>query len=130
MREQVKTSAGTQLRANPVLLGVLAALTASILLSALTGAVVYFSSLGEGVLPIATTATSMLSVFVGGAYAGKRANSLGWLHGGLSGLAFVGVLAVLGWLALPGTPVAGALGARLAYGFVVGSAGGVFGVNL
>lgn len=70
-----------------------------------------------------------LAVAAGGFYAGRKAQRLGWLHGGLSGLLYV---LLLSWMLAPEfglAQLATAVWLREAlFAFVAGTVGGVIGV--
>ncbi|MFO7310631.1 MAG: TIGR04086 family membrane protein [Bacillota bacterium] len=72
---------------------------------------------------------NLLAVGAGGFAAGRRAHRLGWLHGGLVGVAY---LLLVSWMLSPGEGIgalATAAGLKTAaYGFMAGALGGVLGV--
>lgn len=113
-----------------VLKGALLALLISAIVCVLTSVVLYFTSLTEGLVPYAVYITSILSIIVGAAYAARKANVKGWLHGGLTGLIYVLVLAVFALIFDLGFEVDMNYGMKLLIGFFAGALGGILGLNL
>jgi putative membrane protein (TIGR04086 family) len=70
-----------------------------------------------------------VAIFLGGMVSGKRAGNKGWYHGGLLGLLYGLIVAIIGFLAFDAgikaqTPV------LVTFCFLLGSLGGILGVNL
>jgi putative membrane protein (TIGR04086 family) len=70
-----------------------------------------------------------VAIFLGGMVSGKRAGNKGWYHGGLLGLLYGLIVAIVGFLAFDAgikvqTPV------LVTFCFLLGSLGGMLGVNL
>ncbi|MBX6378152.1 MAG: TIGR04086 family membrane protein, partial [Clostridia bacterium] len=102
------------------------ALAAGAALAAALAAVVAYTSLSESYVPLVLHYAGLLVMACGGLVAGRRADALGWLHGGLAAVLAAAVAVLL-------APAGGAValswpGVLLA--FLAGSLGGVIGVNL
>lgn len=110
--------------------GVLTAIVVCLAATAILGVALHFTSLSERVLPAAATAVAAISVFAGGVQAGVRSSHAGWLHGGVSGALFSIGMWLLAGVAFDIRASLSALIIRLACGFAIGVAGGVFGINM
>jgi putative membrane protein (TIGR04086 family) len=113
-----------------ILRGTVLALVISLLVCLLLSLVLFLTPVSERVVPYAVYITSIFSIIIGSAYAAKRIQSKGWLNGGITGLTFILVLLVL-------TKVFGLdlslnlhLFTKLVLAFVLGSIGGILGLNL
>lgn len=114
--------------ARAVASGTLLSVVATFLGGLVIGLVVSLTHWSEA--PRSLLSFGYLSIAVGGVLAGKIARRTGWLHGGLVGIAYMVITALL-----PGDGALEALtsvrfitGASL--GFVVGAVGGMLGVNM
>lgn len=113
-----------------ILKGTVLALVISLLVCLLLSLVLFLTPVSERVVPYAVYITSIFSIIIGSAYAAKRIQTKGWLNGGITGLTFILVLLVL-------TKVFGLdlslnlhLFTKLVLAFVLGSIGGILGLNL
>lgn len=89
--------------------------------------VVTATSLTEGVARWFMVAGGSISIMVGSSQTGRRIGKAGWLNGGLTGLAYALVLILLALLL--DLPLSSRSLITLVAGFILGAAGGVFGVN-
>lgn len=110
--------------------GVIAMFVLTLILSAGLAAAIYFTDVTEGDLAGVLYYAGVVTVAAGGAVAGRRAETRGWLHGGLAGVGYVLVSLAVGSLLFPGAALLAGLGGKLATAFAAGAVGGVVGVNL
>lgn len=110
--------------------GTVLALVISLLVCLLLSLALFLTPVPERIVPYAVYITSIFSIIIGSAYAAKRIQSKGWLNGGLTGLTFIVILLIL-------TKVFGLdldmnlnLLTKLLLAFVLGSIGGILGLNL
>ncbi len=113
-----------------VLMGAVVAFVVSLVASGILGAVMLRATFSEGLLPLIMTLTTYASVAAGGLYTGYKAETLGWLNGGLAGLAYVLALAIVGALLFPQTVTAAAMVKKALASFAVGAFGGTVGINM
>jgi len=96
----------------------------------IVGTIMFATDLTLNRLPaVAPDLLIILSVIGGSLYAVRRGAGNGWLHGGLTGLGYVLVTALGGYLLAGGADFQVVL-SRLVLGFVIGSISGVIAVNL
>jgi putative membrane protein (TIGR04086 family) len=113
---------------SPILTGIVATLTLMLVGSVVTSLFLQFSSFSEASMPVATYVVNGLSLFIGGLLAGRRGGQKGWYFGGLTGLSYFILLVLIGFLAFDVVPKINSL-IYLAFSFLVGAFGGIFGVN-
>lgn len=129
VRERLHSSSPLHVRA--VLVGAAVALATVVLASGILAVAVYWTALTELQLNHLLYYSGMLATALGGFLAARTANQRGWLHGGIAGLIYVLVGAVLGHLLFPHQPTPLAqLGPRMLLGFVLGALGGILGMLL
>lgn len=110
--------------------GALVALFSSVIICTLLGIAFFLAGVPEDMFPFTSDAIIIVSTAIGGAYAGRRALSLGWLHGTLTGLGYIAVMALVA-LAFARTGMKTAiLASRVAVALVIGAIGGMIGVSL
>ncbi len=115
---------------SPNVLGTALAYSISLLVFVLSSLLFAYTPLPETVLPYLTYLTSIVSVLVGGIYAGGKTGHKGWKNGGIIGiLYFVGLFLLSFFL---GVQIVFGLQlfARAVLAFVIGAIGGIIGVNL
>lgn len=117
------------LKLSPIGVGAFVSLMTTLVLSSLISIVVYFTSVSEQMVPLLVNVSGVIAIFAGGSLAGRRASCMGWIHGGLTGMAstvilYVGVSSFSAGIGLL------LLLKQLACSFVIGGLGGAFGVNL
>lgn len=110
--------------------GVIATFLLTVLAAAVLAIGVYLTDLTEAHVSGILYYLGLVAVAVGGAVASRRAGSFGWLHGGLSGLAYVLLSIILGAILFPGSQVFMEAAGKLIMGTVSGIIGGVAGINL
>lgn len=109
--------------------GLLIALLLSFIFLALNTLLLYFSPLSEAYVPYLIFGGTLLSIFWGSVYVGKRTEEKGWLRGGLTGLFYVLTLMLFCFLfnvsIEPGINIL----TKLFLGFAFGTLGGILGIN-
>jgi putative membrane protein (TIGR04086 family) len=113
-----------------ILRGTVLALIISLLVLLLLSLVLYLTPVPERVVPYAVYITSIFSIIIGSAYAAKRIQSKGWLNGGLTGLTFIIILLILTRVFGLDADINLHLITKLLLAFVLGSIGGILGLNL
>ena len=113
-----------------VLAGIVTAFAASLALSAVLAAVIYFTDVTETSIGGVLYYLGIVTVLLGGAVAGRAAPGRGWLHGGLAGLGYVVISLTLGSVLFPGSALLAGIATKLVLAFVAGAVGGIVGVNL
>ena len=78
----------------------------------------------------AVVVISAISILFGGVRIAKEVDSMGWLHGGLVGFLYMGILVILSFLILPSFSFGWSIAVDLFLGFIVGVLAGILGVNL
>lgn len=130
MRPRVAEISSREPGFNPraLITGTVFTLTASIITAGVVAALVYTTSVTETYLSLALYSMGLLTLALGGTVAARKAECLGWLHGGLTAL-------ISATLILIGIAFASDVSAdeviRLAlFAFLAGVIGGIIGVNL
>lgn len=113
---------------SPLLTGLLVSFTIVLLGSVITALLLRFTATPESSLPSFTYSINGLALLVGGWFAGRKAKQRGWLYGGLTGILYVGIILLIGFLAFDtAMRVQPLLFILCATG--LGAIGGIFGVN-
>jgi putative membrane protein (TIGR04086 family) len=89
----------------------------------------YRTLLPEPLLPTIMGAVNLVALVCGGYFAGRRAEAMGWLNGGLAGLLYTLLLIGLGAFFFPGPTAVLAVLRRIVVAFVLGALGGTVGIN-
>ena len=115
---------------SPILVGAVLAYLVSLSVFVLASLLFAYTPLPEIVLPYMTYIASLISIFIGGLYSGGKIGQQGWKNGGFTGLIYFVGLFLLSFF----------LGTQIVYGlqlllravmaFVIGSIGGIVGVNI
>lgn len=113
-----------------ILAGLGASLVTALACSVLVALIFYTVDLTPNYQALAVSLINGLSFVVGGAYAGRSARSLGWLHGAVTAGLFVLLALVFALVVFPGLPGWLILFRRLAVALAVGALAGIIGVNL
>ncbi len=111
-----------------VFTGWLLALLVAVMLTALLALALLKTGLSELYLPHLVNGLGFVSILAGSMMAARRARSLGWFHGCLTGVLFICIgygISLLFFAPVPplGTP-------RIVFAALAGITGGVLGVNL
>ncbi|HHY70482.1 MAG TPA: TIGR04086 family membrane protein [Thermoanaerobacterales bacterium] len=110
--------------------GVVSAYLFTILLFLILALIMYFTKLSESIIPKAVVVISAISILFGGVRITKDIESMGWLHGGLVGFSYMGILVILSFLITPSFSFGWNVVVDLFLGFLVGVLAGILGVNL
>jgi len=113
-----------------ILKGVINAYFFTILLFLILAMFLYFTSISEKIIPIAVVAISAVSILLGGVRITKDIENMGWLHGGLIGFLYMGILMIISFLIGPSVTFSWNIAVDLFLGFLVGMLAGILGVNL
>ena len=81
--------------------GVFNAYLSTMFLFLILALIMYFTNVSESIIPKAVIVISAVSILLGGVRTTKDVGSMGWLHGGLVGLLYMGILIILGFLIMP-----------------------------
>ncbi|MCL4426222.1 MAG: TIGR04086 family membrane protein [Firmicutes bacterium] len=110
--------------------GVVVSFALTFVASTIMALLLYNMIMSDNRLPLLEDLAGLISVVLGGWYAARRAETSGWLHGGVTGVVYVLIALTLG-LALYSVPFILVTSLkRLGAGFLLGALGGVLGVNL
>lgn len=129
MKQQSNISESTRpyLR-SPLLTGVTVVLGTVLVGSVLTALLLRFTGIAEASLPYFTYAINGIALLCGGWMAGRRAGQRGWMYGGITGILYVLIVLIIGFLAFDATMrVQPFLFTVCATG--LSALGGIFGVN-
>lgn len=113
-----------------IVVGTAVTLVASVAVAVLTAVVMYLSPLSEQYLSTALYYVGFAIVIIGGMVASRAARRLGWLHGGLAGMAAATLAMFFLSLLFPGGLAVGEVFRQAVLAFGAGALGGVIGVNL
>ena len=113
-----------------ILKGVFNAYLFTIFLFLILALIMYFTKVSESIIPKAVVAISAVSISLGGVRTTKDVESMGWLHGGLVGFLYMGILVMLSFLIMPSFSFGWNIALDLFLGFLVGVLAGILGVSL
>lgn len=114
---------------SPLALGVIVAFLASLVFTLVMAGVYTWSTLSETTLPYSAYTINALSALIGALLAARAAGERGWYYGGVSALLFSAVLAIIGSLVDFSAAFQLETIVRIAIIGLIGSFGGVIGVN-
>ncbi len=117
------------LNVKAILAGVVVTFLLTLLISGGLALTIYLTSITEGQVAMVLYYAGMFTLAVGGALAARWADSLGWLHGGLSGAVYVVLATLIGMFFFPGGYMLAQVAKRVLAGFFVGALGGIAGIN-
>ncbi|MGI6485824.1 MAG: TIGR04086 family membrane protein [Tepidanaerobacteraceae bacterium] len=110
--------------------GVLFAYVLTLLLFLILGGVLFFTSLSEGVIPSLIVIISAVSIILSGIRATRGLENMGWLHGGVIGFLYMGILLLIRIFVISSVPQGLETAIDLFVGFALGVVSGILGVNL
>ncbi|HHV19325.1 MAG TPA: TIGR04086 family membrane protein [Thermoanaerobacterales bacterium] len=113
-----------------ILKGVLNAYLYTIMLFLILALIMYFTKLSESIIPKVVVVISAVSILLSGVGITKDVKTMGWLHGGLVGFLYMGILVVLSLLIMPSFSFGWNIALDLFLGFIAGVLAGILGVNL
>ena len=119
-----------QFAVGAIIFGLVVTVFLTLITAAIISLVSYFTAFSEGVVVSYMYYLGMLCAAAGSAFGARRANSMGWLHGGIIGLLYAVGSIGLSYVLVP-TPLGLTdIAARTVTAIVVGMLGGIIGVNL
>ncbi|GGE27272.1 hypothetical protein GCM10011571_31850 [Marinithermofilum abyssi] len=113
---------------NPMVGGVTLILAVVLAGSVITALLLRFSTISESTLPYFTYGINAAALLSGGWVSGRKAGRRGWLYGGLTGLVYVLLIFIIGFLAFD-TAMRVQPALLLICATSLSALGGVFGVN-
>lgn len=131
--EAMARSRGTSLKAfslKYVALGAIVAVLTAFVLSGIIGLIIYQGWLSESLSPTTMSVASFVSLFFGAVYAGRRARSAGWAHGALTGLLYLSVITLTGYVVFDQVAPAIVLAKNGLLGLALGAVAGTVGINV
>lgn len=117
-------------RWDSVLAGVVVAYLASLVCSAVLGAVMLKTTIAQESVPSIMGGVGFLSIAVGSGYAGMKSKWAGWLHGAATGAVFIVASVLISLILFPEPLNAFGIAQRTIIGALVGLIAGTIGVNL
>jgi len=113
-----------------IMKGVFIAYVLTIFLFLVLALIMYFTSISESIIPKTVVAISAVSILLSGINTTKDLESMGWLHGGLLGLFYMGILIIISFLTAPSFAFGLNIAIDLLISFLVGVIAGIIGVSL
>lgn len=117
-------------RWDSILAGVVAGYLASLVCSAVLGAVMLKSTIAQETVPSIISGVSFLSIAIGSGYAALRARWAGWLHGAATGALYIVTTILISLVLFPEPLSMVAVLERTVIAGLVGLVAGAIGVNL
>lgn len=118
----------TKKNTHPVFSGLIYAFIITIGFVLIYSFLLYFTSLSDSHLSRLTYIITAISLTSGGFVSGKRAGQKGWYYGGLTGVTYGLILAIIAFLAFDASFNLNGL-VLIVLTLLFGSLGGIFGVN-
>jgi putative membrane protein (TIGR04086 family) len=118
------------LKYGKIIKGVFNAYLFTIVLFLILALVMYFTKVPESIISKAVVVISAVSILLAGVGITKDIESMGWLHGGLVGFLYMGILVILSFLIMPSFSFGWNIAMDLFLGFLAGVLAGILGVNL
>jgi len=119
---------GTKKSSHPAFTGLIYASIITIGFVLIYSFLLYFTSLSDSHLSRLAYIVTAISLSIGGFVSGKSAGHKGWYYGGLTGITYGLILAIIAFLAFDARFNLNGL-ALIVLTFLFGSLGGIFGVN-
>ena len=114
----------------PVLFGLITSALISLLLIIISATAFLYSGLSQQFIPVFSKLILAVSVFLGGMIAGMKSKITGWLYGLITGILFLLLLLAINLVLGIGVSYSGYLYIVFSVCAVVGSIGGIVGINL
>jgi len=102
----------------------------AIIIFLIYGMLLRFTSVSESSMPIVTRVVSAATIFLSGILSARQTRSKGWITGGLAGFIYTALLLVFSMILLKEFQPDTNLLVDIAVGILVGTLGGILGVNL
>ncbi|MGB3964529.1 MAG: TIGR04086 family membrane protein [Tepidanaerobacteraceae bacterium] len=125
-----KSNGKTSINLVKIFKGVFFAYLFAIFLFLVLAFIMYFSSISENIIPKAVIIISAVSILLGGINTTKDLESMGWLHGGLVGFIYTGILIILSFIIVPSFALSINVAIDIFISFLVGVVAGIIGVSL
>ena len=129
MGQQARGAAG-HVRPGAILAGVVAGFLFAVIATSIIAVIYVRTSLSEAPLPWIISSVNLLSMATAGLVAGRRAQTTGWLNGGLAGFGFAFAAILISYALFPQAVPLLVAAERLGLGLGLGLVGGTVGVNL
>jgi len=113
-----------------IIKGVFKAYLVTIFFFLILALIMYFTNLSESIIPKAVVVVSAVSILLSGINTTMDVDSMGWLHGGLVGLLYMGILIILSFFIVPSFAFSFNIVVDILLGFLVGALAGIIGVSL
>jgi len=113
-----------------IIKGVLKAYLITIFVFLILALIMYFTSISESIIPRAVIVISAVSILLSGINTTKDVESMGWLHGGLVGFFYIGILIMVSFLIVPSFAFSLNIAIDIFLSFLVGVIAGIIGVSL
>lgn len=110
--------------------GVLLSFIITLVLILILALVLTYTSISEGIMPIANSIIMMISIIIGSVYMSLKVNKLGWLNGGAIGLLYIIFLVLFGNLFSDAFQMDIYIILRGVIALITGAVGGMIGINL
>ena len=109
--------------------GLLFAYVLSVALLLASSIIITYSPIPDAAIGLIVKFTIMVAVACAGFQAAKRSGRSGWLTGAVTGLLYTVILYCIGSLATVNFAVTGGTILSVAFGFIFGTLGGIWGIN-
>lgn len=103
MKQSVLNGTGKPKLNSPLLVGLVVVFTIVLAGSIVTALLLRFTSISETSLPYFTYGINGIALLIGGWCAGRKAKNRGFLYGGLTGILYVIIILLIGFLAFDTT---------------------------
>ncbi|ERM92195.1 TIGR04086 family membrane protein [Caldanaerobacter subterraneus] len=113
-----------------ILIGVLVSYIITLLFFIIYALLLTFTSVSEMALPKFTIFVTITGVVLAGALSARNTASKGWLNGGIAGILYIAVMALLGTFLVKEFGPSSSLAVKFLWGAFLGSLGGMIGINL
>ena len=109
--------------------GIVYGLLVSLVVLLFSALALNFTTLTEASIPYLAFVASLLGILIGSSFVGRRIGLKGWLNGGVTGLVFVAILLIFGFIFVPDLSFGLNVFSKLFLGFAFGAVGGMLGIN-
>ncbi len=130
MKNRMWSDLKSDFSGSPLVLGVIVAFVVSLLCTLVMAGIYTWTTISESTLPYTAYTINAISVLFGAVFAARSAGIKGWYYGGVTALLFSAMLAVVGSLVDLSAAFQLETVVRIAILGLIGSFGGMVGVNL
>ncbi|HHY14213.1 MAG TPA: TIGR04086 family membrane protein [Thermoanaerobacterales bacterium] len=113
-----------------ILKGVLLSYILTLICFLIFAGIINLTSISYNIIPISTIVISAICIIISAFYISKATTNRGWLRGGSVGLLYVLILLVAGIFLVPDFNLTYFTLIKILIGFIIGSVGGILGVNM